>query len=140
MRIYKRSDRIVVKINDVVVKLAPLTLDQKTEIQSAMFKGMKGDLEAATQGVKLAIKYSVKAINGVVDSDNADYRLEFDSAGELADSSINDLLNMEISDTLAVVCASMTKGVPKDFKDQKGNPLDGVEVVNPSKEDKEKKP
>jgi len=127
-RIYKRTDRIVVKIDDVTLKLAPLTLAQKSEVQQALLLGhTKSDLREATRGVALAIKYSVKTIEGVVDTDGNPYQLEM-SDGELTDACVDDLMNMELLDKLALVCSSFAKGVPTEFKD-----IDGVELVKPPK-------
>ncbi len=38
-RIYRLSDRITVKVDDLIFKLAPLSTHQKTEIQQAMLVG-----------------------------------------------------------------------------------------------------
>lgn len=129
-RIYKRTDRIAVKIDDVVVKLAPLTLDHKIQVQQAMLNGhQKSDLKEATRGISLAIKYSLKGIEGVEDSDGNPYKLEFDDESNLSDSCVDDLMNVEFMEKLALVCSSMAKGVPNNF-DQ----LKGVELVKTVKE------
>jgi len=139
-RIYKRSDRIPVKIDDITVRLSPLSVSEKTEIQQAMLNGRaKSDLKELTRGISLAIKYSVKSVDGVVDSDGNPYKLEFDGDG-LSQDSIDELMNMELTKKLSMVCAAMVSGVPKEFVDNDGNPLDGVEFINPSKTEPEKKP
>lgn len=128
-RIYKRTDRISVRIDDVVVKLAPLTLDQKTEIQQAMLQGRsKADIREATRGIALAIKYSLKGIEGVEDSDGNPYKLEF-SGEELTSACVDNLMNMELTKKLAMVCAAMVNGIPSFFTDENQEPLEGVEIV-----------
>lgn len=130
-RIFKRSDRITVKVDSITVKLAPLTLDQKTEIQQAMLVGRtKGDIREASKGIALALKYAVKGIEGLEDADGNSYKLGVGPDGNLNDECIDDLLNLELTPKLAMVCASMVNGVPKKFSDEKGNPLDGVELVD----------
>jgi hypothetical protein len=137
-RIYKRTDRITVKIDDIIVKLGPLSLHQKTEVQVAMMKGAKNtDIREATRGLALAIQYSVKGIDGVVDGDGP-YQLKFDNE-ILTEACVDDLMNMELASKLSLVCAGMINGVPNEFTDSKQNPLAGVEIVNPEKTDPEKK-
>jgi hypothetical protein len=132
-RIYKRTDRISVKIDDIVVKLAPLTISQKTEIQQAMLEGSKKtDIREATRGIALAIQYSVKGIEGVQDSDGNPYALQFEG-GNLTEACVDDLMNLELTRKLTLVCVAMVKGVPSKFTDEQDKDLEGVELVNPSK-------
>jgi hypothetical protein len=138
-RIYKRTDRITVRIDDVTLKLAPLSLAQKTEIQDAMFRGQtKGDLKEMTRGIALSIKYAVKGIQGVVDGDGIPYKLEEEN-GELTTECVDELLNLDLTAKLSRVCVAMVNGVPTRFTDDKNIPLEGVEVVSNS-ESVEKKP
>lgn len=134
-RIYKRSDRIVVRIDGITVRLAPLSLMQKTEIQQAMINGStRGDLQEATRGVVLALKYSIKGMEGVEDSDGAAYKLEMDEAGDLTDECISDLFNLEMKDKLAMVCGQMVNAIPAShFTNEKNEALEGVEIVRESK-------
>jgi hypothetical protein len=128
-RIYKRSDRISVKIDDITLKLSPLSIDQKVEIQTAMINGRKdGDIVQATKGVCLSIKYSVKGVEGIQDGDGNDYKLEFDG-DNLSDQCVDDLLNLELHRKLALVCASIVNGIPTEFSDERGNLMEGVEFV-----------
>lgn len=139
-RIYKRTDRIAVKIDDIVVKLAPLSLDQKTEIQQAMIHGkVKGDLKELTKGIALSIRYAVKSIEGVQDSDGNPYKVEVDSNGDLTKECVDDLMNLELTAKLSMVCASMVNGIPSEFKDNDGIPMSGVEVVKQVQVETEKK-
>jgi hypothetical protein len=137
-RIYKRTDRIPVKIDDVVITLAPLSLSEKTDIQQAMLAGRaNGNLKEATRGIQLALKYGIKGISGVEDSDGP-YVLQFEGE-HLTDACVDDLLNMEITNKLALVCMSLAVGVPTEFTDENKQPLAGVEIVKVDKEASEKK-
>ncbi len=128
-RIYKRSDRITVKIDTITVKLAPLSVDQKTEIQQAMLIGRaKSDMKEATKGIVLALKYAIKGVDGLEDSDGNPYKLKFED-DILSQESIDDLLNLEIAGKLSMVCAGMMNGIPKSFTDTEGDALVGVQVV-----------
>jgi hypothetical protein len=134
IRVYKRSDRISVKVDGITVKLAPLTLAQKTEIQQAMLSGInKSDLKESTRGIMLSLKYSLKGIDGLDDVDGNKYQLEFQD-DELTDACVDDLMNLELSQKLAYVCSNLVKGIPKSFTDHNGNLLDGVELVTPPKD------
>lgn len=133
-RIYKRSDRIAVKIDEITVKLAPLSLDQKSEIQQLMLTGRtKADLKLLTKGIALSIKYGLKSVEGIEDSDGNPYKLSLDSNDQLTDECVDELMNLELSKKLSLVCAGLVNGVPKDFTDENGNPIEGIEVVKPSK-------
>jgi hypothetical protein len=139
VKIYRPSDRIVVKIGDVTFKLAPLTLHQKTEVQAAMIEGKgKLNIRDLTRGIALALKYSLKSVQGIVDSDGNQYQLSQEN-GILTDECIDDLMNMEISNQLAMIASNMATGVPKVFTDDKGQPLKGVELIEEKKEESEKK-
>lgn len=137
-RIYRRSDRIKVKIDDITVTLAPLTLDQKTECQQALLVGhRKSDLKELTRGIKLSMKYALKDIQGVEDSEGP-YKLALVN-DELTEDCLDDLTNMQLSAKLTLVCAAMVRGVPSQFTDEENNPIEGVELVKQGKEDAEKK-
>jgi hypothetical protein len=128
-RIYKRSDRVTIKIDDVLIKVAPLSLDQKAEVQQAMLLGKsKGNIREATRAMSLAVKYGVKSMEGLVDSDNKPYELQFDGEN-LSDECVEDLFNLEITDKLVMVCINLVNKVPNDFTDAQGNKLEGVELV-----------
>ncbi len=139
-RIYKRSDRVTVKIDDITVKLAPLSLHQKTEVQMAMIQGHKNlDIREATRGLAMAIQFTVKGIEGVEDSDGNPYKLQFENEDSLTQACVDDLMNLELTSKLSLVCAAMINGVPTQFTDQKREPLVGVELVKVDKADVEKK-
>lgn len=135
MRIYKPSDRIKIKIGDeqegVILTLAPMTRIQKQEIQNLLSESLKNELKA-TDAVILALKYAVKNIEGVEGEDGLPYKAEFDS-GMLADSSIDDLMNLPDAAKIMIVATTWTNGVPRMFKDFKGNPLEGVEIISEKK-------
>lgn len=133
-KILRRSDRLTVKIDDVTVKLAPLSIHQKVEIQTAMHNGRsKADLGELTRGVVLSLRYGVKGIDGVQDADGNAYALAFEGDA-LTEQCADDLMNLEITQKLSMVCAGMLNGIPSDFTDLYGNPIDGVELVKSSKE------
>lgn len=133
-RIFKKSDRITVTVDGITVKLAPLTIHQKVEIQTAMFNGrQQADLKEATRGVVQSLRYSVKGIDGVEDSDGNPYTLKFEG-DVLTEECADDLMNLEITQKLTMVCAGLLNGIPKEFTDQFGNALEGVQLVSIAKE------
>ena len=133
-RIYKVTDRIEVKIDDITVKLAPLTLPQKTEINQLMAQGtVKRDYKLIQEGITKSIQYSLKHIGGVEDGDGIPYKLTFDEQGLVTEECINDLYNLEMHKKLVMVCSSLVQSIPSNFTDQHGNPVDGVEFVKSDK-------
>jgi hypothetical protein len=128
MRIYKLSDRIPIKIDDIFIKVAPLSLIQKSTIQQKMLEGQKAnDLIVLTQAVTMALKYSLKNISGLVDGNGEEYRLVFGDDGYLTDECVDDLLNMPLTPKLTQVCATMAAGIPAAFE------IEGVSFVEDSK-------
>lgn len=125
-KIYKTTDRIELKIDDVTVKVSPLNYEQKSEIEVLM---RENNLSDKVQGIVLAIRYGVKEISGVEDSDGKPYELQFEN-GVLTKQCVSDLLNLDIKDKLSIVCSSFVPGVPKSFYGPDGNLLDGVEFVD----------
>lgn len=136
-RIYRLSDRIKVKIDDITVTVSPLSNHQKAEIQTHLLGLHRGDIHAATKGMLLSMKYAVKDIKGLEDSDG-EYKCQFDNDGNLSDETLEDLYNLENSVKLLQVCQELVSGVPKSFKDKDGNPIDGVEVISEESQPKKK--
>lgn len=138
VRIYKKSDRIPVRIGNITVRLAPLSKDEKTEIQLCMIRGRgNNDYKELTNGLFLSLKYAVKGIDGITDGDGNKYELQFDDNKNLTDDCVSDLLNMEEKDKLTLVCISLINKIPDEFTDEKGKKLEGVEIIkatgNPEK-------
>lgn len=131
VKVYPLSARIPVKIGDVVFKLAPFSQAQKIEL--AEFSQFEGGayLQNASLLVFRAMRYSIKYMSGVVDAiTGEEYKLQFDEAGHLTEECANDLLNMEISETLVLACMAFLKGVPEQILDHRtGKPIEGVEIM-----------
>lgn len=139
-KVFKRSDRIAVKVGDLTFKLAPMTIDQKTECQQAFLKGnSKADLKELTKGIILSLKYSVKSVDGLVDANDEPYKVSLDDKGNLTDECIDDLLNLQTGKQLTQICASLTNGIPSEFIDDNGNKLEGVEILKTSSAEKSEK-
>jgi hypothetical protein len=134
-RIYRKSDRIKIKIDDVTVTVSPLSAHEKAEIQKEMMAYLKGNIKSGQEGVILSLKYAVKDIEGVLDLDDKPYALKFES-GYLTNDCVDDLLNMEITSKLAQVCGTLANGIPKDIVDKDGNKLEGVEIIRGSAPEK----
>jgi hypothetical protein len=133
-RIFKRTDKIRIKIDDIVVTLSPLSMDQKTRAQELMSEGQKSqNLDMVTKGIIQLVKQGLKDIEGVEDADGNKYQLEIKD-NEITDECIDDLFNMEVYPKLMLVCTSLASAVPSEFLDQKGQPIKGVEILSNKKE------
>ncbi len=131
-RIFRTSDRIPVKIDTITVTIAPLSFDQKTELQTIMMQA-SADPMYAVKGARLAIKYAVKDITGVETLDGTKYAPEFDGTGNLSDAGVDDLLNMEETAKLIAVCSQLISGIPRAVIDPaNGKPMKGVSVELPT--------
>lgn len=139
-RIYRKTDRIKVQIGKgdeaVTLSLSPLSQHEKLEVQSLMFESrLQGKAASAVEGVAKAIKYAVKGMEGVVDSDEKPYELKFEN-GSLTDECVEDILNMELAGKIMFICSALTSGVPSQFLDNKGEPLPDVEILTSKSEKK----
>lgn len=124
MKIYKISDRIKIKIGDIVVKVSPLSFAQKSEIQADLIKFQQSkDIKDLMDSSFKAIKYAVKEI------ENIDYQLEFEG-NVLTDACVEDLLNCEINNQLVAACIAFLNGVPNQIINaETGKPLEGIEIL-----------
>lgn len=132
MLIHRLSDKITVKIDDIEVKISPLSHSQKTVLQGHMIKAVAGDMEAAMESVRQSIKFSLKDIKGVKyldeEGEARDFALEFEN-GQITDECIDDVLNMPISGKLNSLCAALLQGVPDKVLDNDGNEIEGIKIV-----------
>ena len=129
-KIYRRTDRIKVKIDDVVITLAPMSIDQKIQVQELTIQGqVKRDLRASTKAIALAMKFSIKAVDGIEDSEGNPYKLQFEGE-ELSDECVNDLYELNFLPKMAVVCSTLAGGVPENFET-----LEGVEILKTVKKE-----
>ena len=129
MKIFRITDELKIKIDDVVVTVSPLTYEQKTEVQSYMIEAVKGDIKSGMLGAKLAIKYSVKGISGAELIDGTEYQVKKEN-GILTDETVDELVNSELSEKLSVVfCSLLSKISDKILDPRDGKPLKGVSFV-----------
>lgn len=129
MKLYKSTDKILVKINDLQLSISPLTLAQKQEVMSLFSKFYSDkDVNHLLHATRLCCKYGIKNITGLQNADDSEYILNFDEQG-LSDEDIENLMNSEISNQLSAVVTSFVNGIPAKIVDEKGNQLEGVEVI-----------
>lgn len=137
MRVYKTTDLIEVKIDNMSVFISPLSYHQKMEISESFIKA-EGDMVEAMKVVAKAISFSMKDIKGVTNEDGTDYKLQF-ANNELTSECIDDLLNLPIHQKLITVCQSLLHGVSGQILGPDGQPLEGVSVIPPKMESKSRK-
>lgn len=126
MKIRKTTEKIPVQIGELKFKISPLTFEQKCDIQNVL---MAGTTISILKASKLAIKYAIKDIEGLENSDGTKYEVKFDEIG-LCDEAVDDLANTEISDSLNYMCISLLNGLPKRFEHPvTKEPLKGVSFI-----------
>jgi hypothetical protein len=118
------------------VSLAPLSLHQKSEVQRLTYEGIRSGNTTLTQdGLLLALKASLKDIEGIEQADGSPYKLSFGEDKLLTDECLEDLCNISFHEKLILICTSLVRGIPdQEFKDEKGNKIEGVDIVRTSKE------
>ena len=137
MKIFKMSDRITLTIKGIIFKLSPLSFAQKGEIHTCT--KMNGGVEEqdTIRMTFLAVKYTVKAVSGIIDSNGEKYELEFDG-DILSDDCVNDLLNLEICQEVGIAALNFLNGVPRKICDQFQKEIPGVTLSFPQDEVKKK--
>ena len=132
MIIYRKEDKVSVKIDDIEIKISPLTHSQKSELQSHMMKAVNGDMDEAMVSVQKSLKFAIKDIKGVFymdGSDKREYSLSFNDDGFLSDECIDELLNLPISNKISSVCSALLQGVPDKILDKDGKEIEGIKVL-----------
>jgi hypothetical protein len=133
VKLYRTTDRINLKIGPLEVKIAPLSFNQKSEIQSEI---MKPTPMAVMNAARMAVKYAVKDIKGIQTPDGKEYKLSFDG-DVLSDESLDDLLNIDQDNKIGVICTQLIRGVPTKFMDAQTNmPMEDVEIIDEAPEEK----
>lgn len=123
MKVFKTTDKVELKIDELTVEISPLTFDQKCDIQAVI---LAGGSTAIVKASKLAVKYGVKSIKGLENSDGSEYQVKMDAHG-VSDDTIDDIGNTESFNKFAAVCMSLLNGMPKSFDNPNtGEKLDGV--------------
>lgn len=132
MRLYKTSDKISIKIDDIEIKVSPLNQLQKNELQGHMMKAVNGNMDEAMLSVQKAMKFCIKGISGVEYEDEGgdlkSYELEFEE-GMLSDDCIDDLLNLPVSNKISSVCSALLGGIPNEILDADGKPIEGIKIL-----------
>jgi len=129
IKILRTTDRLTIKIGEVELKLAPLSMFQRQELLAHVEKADGNNIHDVRKGTTLAMKYSIKDISGIETLDGDTYKLEFDAENSLTDNCVNELLNTEVSGKMVLAAYSMIYGMPSEIRDSEGKRVEGVEVV-----------
>jgi len=114
-KIYKTTDRLTYKIDDITFKISPLSMDQKVELQEIYLQGQtEKDIKKTMEGTVKVLQYALKDIKGVEDNEGNAFELEFDS-GVVTRECVENLLNIEHATTLIQLCSSFVGGVPSQL-------------------------
>ena len=142
IKIYRTTDRIPVKIGELIFKVAPLSSHQKIEILSCQVSEAGTSYQNVAKATFLAVKYGVKEVEGLEYATCEDkYELKFDdpTKAALTDDCVNELLSMEYREELVMACFAFMNKIPKEIVNPTtGKPLKGVQVLKAESTDKKK--
>lgn len=125
-RILKTTDREKIKIDDIMVEISPLSYHQKIEIQEL---SISGDFKKMNEAAFKVLQYGIKSVHGIEDSEGNTYQVQLEN-GILTPDTVEELLNMDLSQKLVDVASHYVSGIPKEFIDPStGDKLKGVEFV-----------
>ena len=143
-KLIRSSDRVKVKIHDMVFHIKPLTQREKMLVMPIMQKAAQAvkeieagnyeNLSSASEAATLTLKLSLKKVEGLFyedeDGNDVEYTLSFDEDGTLSEECVDDLMNLEQSTKLMTVVGSMVQGFSgNEFTDGNGKKLEGVSLV-----------
>ena len=114
MIIYKPSDRILLKIGDISLKVSPLTALQKANLMSLTKMSAGREVADTSLMAIMTIKYSVKEIYGVdaTFADGTEFALSYDPDGTLSEESLTAIMQILDNGTLTQIAAQLlTTGV-----------------------------
>lgn len=124
--VYRKEDRIKVKVGNITVKISPLTYREKAEAQAMI---MSNTTNAGMDGSLYALKCCIKEIEGLKLPDGSKYELKFED-DKLTDECVDDLTNIEENDKLFLACLAFLNGIPKKFINPiTGEELEGVKII-----------
>lgn len=137
--VYDVNDRIEIKIGEIVFTVSPMTRKQKAHIIAMSTSRDRGeDVANMYESTFLYIKYCVKSVKGIKDSNGDDYKLKFDEDGGLSDRSADALLNINVSSPLLSYLENFMIAIPDKPIDAFGKVIKGIEILKP-KDSKKKK-
>ena len=137
MIVYRTTDRVDIKIGEVIVQISPLNYQQKSEILG--FTKMQSGQEVV-DGSRMALhtlKCCVKGINApnVEYPDGSSFSLSFDEDKILTDDSLSELLQILSSEKLIMIASKLLNQSVQDV-----DAIEGVELVTPEVTSIKKKP
>lgn len=128
--IYRKTDLIKLQIGDLIFSLKPLSYLERTEIMGCLVNNEGEVVENAAKATFLAIRYTIRKIDGATLSDGSKYELEFNEAGNISDECIDDLLNIDTDGKLGLAITNFLKGIPSKLIDPNTNKeLKGVKII-----------
>jgi len=132
--VYKTTDRIKVKIGDVIFKVAPLTREHKVEVLKCNINNKGDSLTLIEEMTFKLVQFTIKeVVSGIQNLDGSNYKLEFEN-GILTDDCANDLMNLKFGGEIRMVAQQMAQGVPDEFTDNEtGEVLKGVKIISENK-------
>jgi len=121
------KDRYILKINDITLKIAPLSFEAKQKIGELEMREGGVVFEDTLRGLKIIIQYMVKEIEGVKRPNGEIYELEFED-NILTEECVGDLLNLNLRE-IPVSFWQINEEIPKTIKDPiTGKKLKGVSI------------
>lgn len=137
MKLYKTSDRIKVKIGDMVVTVSPLSYFQKLDVYSESGE-MKDDMSTTeknriiAKSSIMAMRHAIKEVSGIEPDDGREFKLQFKD-DMLTNECAEALLMIQMPSELMAVCSSVANNMTGI------NDIAGVKIIDQKKKVKKKK-
>jgi hypothetical protein len=130
--IYRRSDRVRVKLHDLELSIRPLSHHEKAIVRGYIMKGQ------LVEACVMCMAICLKDVKGLKTLSGEDYKLEIDD-DKLTEACLDDLLNIEHSADLIISCYNFLDNVPTHITND-GKEIEGVSVIKEGSPRKKSKP
>lgn len=122
MIIYRPTDRIPVLIGDVTFWVRPLTKGQRDELYALVTRAKGEDTEDQMKTSKLAIKWCVSDVEGLVFFDGEKFPVNVGPDGFLTDETVDSIVDLEIGPDVIVTIGKLA------FAGIKAHEIPGVTI------------
>jgi hypothetical protein len=113
MIVYKTTDQVPVKIGKLTFWLSPLSAKQKLDLMETSSR--KGGVETVNNvdSAFKAMTYSIKAVDGLKNSDGSDFKVDLDESGCMKEECLDAIIGLECQQKIAEVCVKIIQGIHK---------------------------
>ena len=134
LKIYKKGDRLCLRIHDVKIYWEILDFEERMKIATKDYLKSGDMIEESQYKIFQTMKMAIKDIEGVEYADGSKYELEFDDNNHLTASCVNELLSSNYAPEIVHAATEYLTGKNEGVVRNRATGVDlvGVEFTLPS--------